>query len=136
VVRLLGLSQICSKICPKCFQEFPKNFTCYASQCSCYACIMLLSCQQFLALSWKIQSTDCSIRVFHFSLQGDCTIREYRSKELCAMHLSTYFQFEHFTDCSIRQYWSVLDELSSVYSETFIYYASIILWPIMLFIIC
>ena len=23
----IGLSQICSKICPKCFWEFPKNFT-------------------------------------------------------------------------------------------------------------
>ena len=33
-------NQICSKICPKCFQEFPKNFT--------YAC---LSCQQLVALS-------------------------------------------------------------------------------------
>ena len=26
----LGLSQICSKTCPKCFQEFPKFFTHYA----------------------------------------------------------------------------------------------------------
>jgi len=65
----LGLSQIYSKVCPKCFQEFPKHFTYYASQCSYYACIMLLSCQQFLALSWRIYSTDCSIRVFHFSLK-------------------------------------------------------------------
>jgi len=47
----IGLSQICSKICPKCFQEFPKTFTYYASQSPYYACIMLLSCQQFLALS-------------------------------------------------------------------------------------
>ena len=39
-------SQICSKICLKCFQEFPKNFTYYASQCSYYACIMLLSWQK------------------------------------------------------------------------------------------
>ena len=30
----LGLSQICSKICLKCFQKFPKIFTYYASQCS------------------------------------------------------------------------------------------------------
>ena len=49
----LGLSQIYSKICPKCFQVFPKYFTYFASQCSYYACIMLLSCQQFLTLSWK-----------------------------------------------------------------------------------
>ena len=26
----VGLSQICSKICPKCFWEFPKNFPYYA----------------------------------------------------------------------------------------------------------
>jgi len=51
---LVGLSQIWSKICPECFQEFPNNFTYYASQCSYYACIMLLSCQQFLVMSWKI----------------------------------------------------------------------------------
>ena len=47
-------------------RNFPKFFTYYVSQCSYYACIMLLSCQQFLALSWKISSNDCSIRVFHF----------------------------------------------------------------------
>jgi len=29
--------------------------------------IMLLSCQQFLALSWKF-NTDCSIRVFHYKV--------------------------------------------------------------------
>ena len=36
----VGLSQLCSKICPKGFPEFPKNFTFYASQCFYYACIM------------------------------------------------------------------------------------------------
>ena len=34
----IGLSQICSKICPKCFQEFLKNLTHYASQSS-YLCL-------------------------------------------------------------------------------------------------
>ena len=37
------------------------------------------------------------------------------------MHLSAFLQFEHFTDCSIRDYRSISDQ----YSETFIYYASI-----------
>ena len=46
------------------------------------------------------------------------------------MHLSAFLQFEPFTDCSIREYRSILVH----YSETFTYYASIILWPIMLFI--
>ena len=40
-------------------------------------------------------------------------------------------QFEYFTDCSIREYQSILD---AQYSATFAYYASIILQPIMLFI--
>ena len=46
------------------------------------------------------------------------------------MQCSAFLQFEHFTDGSIREYQSILDELR--YSETFTYYASIILWPIML----
>jgi len=37
------------------------------------------------------------------------------------MHLSAFLQFKHFTDCSIREYQSSLDE----YFETFTYYASI-----------
>ena len=42
------------------------------------------------------------------------------------MHLSAYLQFEHFTDYSIREYQSILDELSSAqYFEKFTYYASI-----------
>ena len=28
-------------------------------------------------------------------------------KQLCAMHLSAFLQFEHFTDCSIREYRSI-----------------------------
>jgi len=31
------------------------------------------------------------------------------------MHLSAFLQFEHFTDCFIREYQSILDELSSLY---------------------
>ena len=46
-----------------------------------------------------------------------------------------FFQFECFTDCSTREYRSILDEISSVYSKIFTYYASIMLWPIMLFIV-
>jgi len=38
------------------------------------------------------------------------------------MHLSAFLQFEHFTDCSIKEYQSVLDELRLVFT----YYASII----------
>ena len=56
-------------ICPKCSQEFPAY---YASQCFHYVCIVLLSCQQSLAL------------------QGDCSIREYQSKKLCSMHLNAF----------------------------------------------
>ena len=37
-----------------------------------------------------------------------------------------FLQFEHFPDCSNREYQSTLDE----YSEKFTYYASIILWPV------
>ena len=37
----LGLSQICSKICPKSFWKFPKIFIYYALHASHYACIML-----------------------------------------------------------------------------------------------
>ena len=33
------------------------------------------------------------------------------------MHLSVFLQFEHFTDCSIREYRSILDELSSVFQN-------------------
>ena len=36
------------------------------------------------------------------------------------MHLSAYLQFEHFTDCSIREYRSILDELSSVFSSIYL----------------
>jgi len=42
------------------------------------------------------------------SLQGDCSMREYQFKELCAMHSSAFLQFEHFADCSIREYQSIL----------------------------
>ena len=31
------------------------------------------------------------------------------------MHLSVFFAVEHFPDCSIREYRSILDELSSVF---------------------
>jgi len=37
------------------------------------------------------------------------------------MPLSAFLEFEHFTDCSIREYRSILVQ----YSETFTYYASI-----------
>ena len=53
---------------PKILPGISQNFHYYASQCSYCACIMLLSCQQFLALSWKIQSNDCSITVFHYKV--------------------------------------------------------------------
>ena len=36
-IRVLSLSQICSKICSKCFWEFPKTFTYYALHSSHYA---------------------------------------------------------------------------------------------------
>ena len=41
IASSLGLSQICSKVCPKCFWEFPKIFTYYALHASDYYCIML-----------------------------------------------------------------------------------------------
>ena len=31
------------------------------------------------------------------------------------MHLSAFLQFDHFTDCSIRDYRSILDKLGSVF---------------------
>ena len=31
------------------------------------------------------------------------------------MHLCAFLQFEHVNDCSIREYQSILDELSSVF---------------------
>ena len=37
----VGVSQICSKICPKYFWEFLRIFTYYALHASHYACIML-----------------------------------------------------------------------------------------------
>ena len=37
------------------------------------------------------------------------------------MHLSAFLQFKHFTDCSIKEYQPVLDELRSVFT----YYTSI-----------
>ena len=61
---LLGLSQICSKVCPKCFQEFPKNFTYYASQCSYYACIMLLSCSNSLHFHGKFKVLTTPLEYF------------------------------------------------------------------------
>ena len=41
----VGLSQICSKYCLKCFWEFPKFSPIMLFQCSYFACIMLLSLQ-------------------------------------------------------------------------------------------
>ena len=41
IAVVTSLSQICSKICPICFWEFPKIFTRYAIHASHYACIML-----------------------------------------------------------------------------------------------
>ena len=38
---LVGLSQICSKSCPKCFWNIPKTLAYYALQASHYVCIML-----------------------------------------------------------------------------------------------
>ena len=66
------------------FQEFPKNFTYYASQCSYYACIMLLSCQQFLA-KFNVMTA-----LLEYFTKDDCSIREYRSKELRAMRLMLF----------------------------------------------
>ena len=47
---------------------------------------------------------------------NDCSIREYRSKELCTMHLSALLQFAVSTDCSIReyQYIYIFMELNSI----------------------
>ena len=41
LVSELSLSQICSKIFPKCFWEFPKTLTYYALHASHYAVIIL-----------------------------------------------------------------------------------------------
>ena len=38
---IIGLSQICLNICPKCFWKFPKICTYYALHVSHYTCIML-----------------------------------------------------------------------------------------------
>ena len=117
----IGLSQICSKICSKCFQEFPKNFTYYASQCSYYAWIMLLSCQKFLVLSWKIQSNDCSIRVFHYKVTVLLESID-QSGANCNAFECFFLQFEYFNDCSIKEYRSILDESTSVFWNIYLLY--------------
>ena len=56
---------ICSKICPKYLQEFPKIFTYYALQCSPLCLHYAPRLATFLHLSWNILTSECSIRVFH-----------------------------------------------------------------------
>ena len=73
--------------------------------------IMLLSCPQFLTLSWKTYSNDYFIKVFHYKV----TVLLKSIDLLSAMQLSAFLQLEHFTDCSIRDYRSILDELCSVF---------------------
>ena len=48
-------------------------------------------------------------RVFHYKVTVLLESIDLR------MHLSAFLQFENFTDCSIRQYQSILDELISVF---------------------
>jgi len=83
-LRGVGLSQMCSKIFPKCFQEFPQNFT-------YYACIILLICQQFIALCMENLSNDCSIRVFHYKvtvLLESIDLRSYVQCFFCSSDIS------------------------------------------------
>ena len=58
IVPALGLSQMCSKFCPKCFQKFPKNSPIMLLS------VMLLSCQQFLALSLKFYVMTALLQYF------------------------------------------------------------------------
>jgi len=53
---------------------------------------------------------------YSISLPGDCSIREYRSKELSMCNaFECVVQFEHFTYCTNVEYQSNLDELSSAF---------------------
>jgi len=56
----LGLSQYCAQ---KFAKDASKNFLlCF--QCSYYACIMLLSYQQFLTLSWEFKALNALLEYF------------------------------------------------------------------------
>ena len=72
---LLGLSQMCSKICAQtAIWNFSKFSSIILIQCSHFACIMLLSWQQIL--QWSYLINECSIRVFHCKMTA---IRKYWS---------------------------------------------------------
>ena len=64
-----------------------------------------------LSIVMENSSTDCSIRIFHYKV----TVLLESIDLYMAMHLSPFLQFDHFTDCSIREYRSFLDELRSVF---------------------
>jgi len=60
----------------------------------------------------EILNTDCSIWVFHYKVI--VLLESIDLKSMCNA-LECFLKFEHFTDCFIREYWSILDELSSVF---------------------
>ena len=43
-----------------------------------------------------VMSTDCPIRVFHYKVT--VLLESINLRSYCAMHLSTFLQFDHFTD--------------------------------------
>ena len=57
----VGLSQLCSKICPIFSWEFPEMFTYYAVHFSHYVCVIL----------FNILVNECSIKI-----NPDCSIRD------------------------------------------------------------
>ena len=57
--RHIGLSQICSKICPKCFWEFPKILPIMLFMLP----IMLVLCSNMNNIDIKFLLLECSIRV-------------------------------------------------------------------------
>ena len=85
----VGLSQLCAKNCPICFQECPESFTCYAvlyfQHYACVECALYYSQRLLNALVYE-----CSIKI----INPDCSIREYQSSLQCTSVL--------YSNCSSR----------------------------------
>ena len=73
-------------LCPNCFQEFPKIFTYYALQCFHHTCILLLSLQHFLQLSWNIYTVNVLLLTCNCKIDNIVIITQ-----LLHCHLATVF---------------------------------------------
>ena len=86
----LGLSQLCSNICPICSWEFPEIFTYYALHFSHYACVML---KDYSILIFLVN--ECSIKIFQLILT------------VLLENINQTYLRVLYTDCSIREYQSI-----------------------------